>query len=1013
MSKRVETFMTKSTWICVGLGLAMSVAGCECDEGPGLTKSSPEIRLDPLAIDFGEVPLGATKLVPVQVQNRGTDKLRICVEGTTLEICTTPSGIVPSDAPFAARFENVDTEVSGAWIVDENSDRELTVGFTPIAAGAFDGALVLHHNVTRAPTSTVTLTGVGVEPMVSFNSEVLDFGQVTVGRRKTLDLVMTNGTQFAQPVRIDPLAQASVIFGTAADGGADTPADQPFIGEVPGNGTLVVKVWYLPPEEGRHDNVLNVTYCPTCSKQITLTGQGIKPLFTLEPALLDFGTLDEGVPGTQSFVVRNVGNVDLEVANVAPEAGTSPEFQVAPQAGLPAVVGAGQTLTVAVTYTGVTPGRDEGRVQVDTNAWDDPGTPQNDSTGFVALQAISVGPDIDPLPAAVNFGTVPINGTPASRNLVLQNAGNAPLVISAITLNTATPELRLTTQPALPVTIDPAGSVQLAITYAPVDGGPDSAELIVASNDRDESTLILPVNGVGGVPTTCSVAVAPTQVTFGLVERGRQARLPVEIRNAGAQPCTVSNLALVGATEFSLASAPPAALNIPPGSTSRIEVVYAPTQYGNHTTLLSFNADDPAQPMVSVPISGTSAPSDLLVVPSQLDFNVVPVTCRSPNRAITLYNTGSNNITITQVYLDPSTSPEFELAPYAVPTVIPPGGSSVLNLRYHPTDIGVDTGVLFIAHTAGAVPVAVPLSGDGQVSAQVTDTFNQLPTPQADVLFVVDNSGSMSEEQTSLGANVASFLSFAQQQSIDYQIAVTTTDVDFGGEQGRFVIGPNGQKIITPQTPNGNNVFRDLVNGLGTGGSGIEQGLEAAYLALSDPLINTDNAGFLRVDAALAIIIVSDEEDYSSRQQTFYENFFRNIKGFQNSSMFSFSAVVGTTNPTCSSISGNADYGSRYIGVAQATGGVVESICNANWGQTLANIGLNTFGLKRSFALSSQPVPVTISVTVDGVATPSVTPGGQQNWSYDQGTNSVVFTTSATPDANSVITVTYTVACLP
>jgi hypothetical protein len=183
-------------------------------------------------------------------------------------------------------------------------------------------------------------------------------------------------------------------------------------------------------------------------------------------------------------------------------------------------------------------------------------------------------------------------------------------------------------------------------------------------------------------------------------------------------------------------------------------------------------------------------------------------------------------------------------------------------------------------------------------------------------------------------------------------------------------------------------------------------------LALKDPLINTYNAGFLRTDAALAIVMVSDEEDHSSRAVSFYENFFRNIKGFQNSGMFSFSAIVGTQAGGCNGSGGQADYAPRYIQVAQNTGGVVESICNANWGQTLANIGLNSFGLKRQFVLSSAPVEATISVEVNGMMVPRQTPGGTMRWEYEASSNSVIFQTGSVPQAGASIAITYSVHCL-
>jgi hypothetical protein len=168
----------------------------------------------------------------------------------------------------------------------------------------------------------------------------------------------------------------------------------------------------------------------------------------------------------------------------------------------------------------------------------------------------------------------------------------------------------------------------------------------------------------------------------------------------------------------------------------------------------------------------------------------------------------------------------------------------------------------------------------------------------------------------------------------------------------------------------------------------------------------------LRQAAALAVIFVSDEPDYSRRQATFYENFLRNIKGFNNTSMFSASAVVGTQQPRCTGPGGRASYAPRYINLAQNTGGVVESICAANWGQTLANIGLNSFGLRRQFTLSSQPVPSTIAVRVDGTAVPQSS-GGMDNWTFDPQTNTISFGTSRVPPEGSTITVTYSVACLP
>ena len=62
--------------------------------------------------------------------------------------------------------------------------------------------------------------------------------------------------------------------------------------------------------------------------------------------------------------------------------------------------------------------------------------------------------------------------------------------------------------------------------------------------------------------------------------------------------------------------------------------------------------------------------------------------------------------------------------------------------------------------------------------------------------------------------------------------------------------------VLNSQMEGVEEIFEEMVV-VGTSGSGIEMGLESAYLALSEPLLSTDNSGFLREDANLSLIFVS------------------------------------------------------------------------------------------------------------------------------------------------------------
>ncbi|MCB9796382.1 MAG: lamin tail domain-containing protein, partial [Alphaproteobacteria bacterium] len=121
-----------------------------------------------------------------------------------------------------------------------------------------------------------------------------------------------------------------------------------------------------------------------------------------------------------------------------------------------------------------------------------------------------------------------------------------------------------------------------------------------------------------------------------------------------------------------------------------------------------------------------------------------------------------------------------------------------------------------------------------------------------------------------------------------------------GGVEGAVATGPDftlndDLRIIRPDTPNADEIFAELV-AQGISGSGIEMGLEAARMALSEPLLSGLNAGFLRDEANLAFIIVSDEDDTSPYPVDSYLRFFTDLKGeeaYRNHQRFSISSVVG------------------------------------------------------------------------------------------------------------------------
>ena len=263
----------------------------------------------------------------------------------------------------------------------------------------------------------------------------------------------------------------------------------------------------------------------------------------------------------------------------------------------------------------------------------------------------------------------------------------------------------------------------------------------------------------------------------------------------------------------------------------------------------------------------------------------------------------------------------------------------------------------------GAVTVAVALlaaacSEYELVRPDHTDVFFQQPPTSVDILLIVDNSCSMADEQDKLSQGFEEFVEYFEFADVDYHIGVVTTDTDNPNQAGRLQGNP---KWIEPGTENGAEVFRSNVQ-VGTVGSGYERGLGASRAALSPQMAAGFNVGFLREDAYLSLVFVSDEEDFSTEPVANYVNFFWSLKQGKGRDALTASALVGTdeqgTPADCGDLGtpySGARAAYRYVDVAEQTHGVIRSICSDDFTPIITELGLNSSRLTDRFELSKAP----------------------------------------------------------
>ncbi len=290
---------------------------------------------------------------------------------------------------------------------------------------------------------------------------------------------------------------------------------------------------------------------------------------------------------------------------------------------------------------------------------------------------------------------------------------------------------------------------------------------------------------------------------------------------------------------------------------------------------------------------------------------------------------------------------------------------------------------------------------DLSVPKQV-DAITQVTVAAVDVLFVVDNSGSMAEEQRALRENFPLFIQYFSGSGLDYHVGVVSTDCDSPRTKGVLIEDDSTGTAYIDDTfteEEATASFQQRAN-LGTNGSSTERGTDAAWAALVTNA-STTSAGFMRDSADLSIVVISDEKNQSRDESV---NEFSNwMTSLKPDGATYFSSVVGLGNgcPT-------AERGDGYLEVTRNVGGIEWDICSTDYASLLDQLGLQAAGLKNEFFLSLVPVQDSIAVSVTDPEGNVTDYAAGADWSYSQPRNSISFTT-VFPDPLSVVNITYDV----
>ena len=644
------------------------------------------------ALTFGSVNVGtASTAQTATLSNTGTAPLALGTLATgSAEFTITGGSCAPGGSVAAAGSCNV------------------IVGFTPSAAGARSANLVVTHNASGAQSSTaLSGSGVALSPVIGVSPTTLSFSQA-IATASTAQTVTVSNSGNA-PLTISALALAGpqaaefqIAAGTTCTAG----------GSVAANASCVVKLGFTPTVVGARSASLSITHDATGSpSSVTLNGTGTataQPAVSLNAATLSFSSQTLGsTSAAQTVAVSNSGSAALTFTGLTLTGTAATDFTRTGTCTATGTLAAGATCTVSFTFT---PGATGARSATLTLA-------SNASNGSAVLSLSGTGaavptPSVGLAPGSLAFGNQTSAVASTARSVTLSNSGSGALTLASIT---ATNGFGVTHNCGSNVAA--GASCTLSVTFTPTAAGAAPGTISVASNAIG-SPHAVSLTGTG-VTASPVLAWSPTTtaLAFGDVSvGGSPAAQSLTLSNRGPGSVTLQQLRLAGAqaADFSLGTGT-CAVNtaLAQGASCSVGLSFQPGAIGARGATLQVVSSGTNPPDVAVAGNGTALALPAIgIVPGTLNFVVLATGPAVASQTLTLQNTGSAVLQVTNVAV---ASGSFTLSAAATsgcataPFDLMPGQSCMLNVGWSSTAAGTETGTVEITTTAAAAPMQVAL----------------------------------------------------------------------------------------------------------------------------------------------------------------------------------------------------------------------------------------------------------------------------------------------------------------
>ena len=295
-----------------------------------------------------------------------------------------------------------------------------------------------------------------------------------------------------------------------------------------------------------------------------------------------------------------------------------------------------------------------------------------------------------PIPDETGEFTVPAQGTSPAITFTEDDVGEAVISIGGLTL-------------------DMIARVENG-DIAPAPIGEFTSECV---QNAGQDNILQTVQVVPDEQFEPRIAVSPENIDFGNVQAGTTAEEVVTVSNTGQAELGINNISLGGADAAAFTQTN-SCTTVAAGESCDVNVTYIPDGEGDQSATLSIESGDAENPVVDVPLTGTSvlAPvPEISATPADVSFGSVMLG-ETATAQVTIANEGNASLMINAIEIAGTNSSDFTQTNDC--TTVAQDGSCTVEISFMPSAAGGRSATLNIASDDPETPdVSVALSGQG------------------------------------------------------------------------------------------------------------------------------------------------------------------------------------------------------------------------------------------------------------------------------------------------------------